>query len=54
MPLNIGEEQVPAGEDDVIEELVGLQVAIMQKTGPAKRSQHQAPRRRRGGVHRSR
>ena len=40
MPLNIGEEKAPVGEDEVIKELVGLQLAIMQKTDPSRRGQH--------------
>ena len=38
--LNIGEELVLAGEDDVVQELVTLQVAIMRSTVPIKRGQH--------------
>ena len=38
--LNIGEELIQAGEDDVVTELVKLQVAIMRSTVPIKRGQH--------------
>jgi len=38
--LKSGEERVPAGEDEVIKELVALQVAIMKNTDPTKRGQH--------------
>src|SRR5947209_3988175 len=38
--LRLGEERVPAGEDEVIKELVALQVAIMRHADPKKRGQH--------------
>jgi hypothetical protein len=40
MELTIGEEQVPPGEEGVIEELVALQLAIMKKTDATRRGQH--------------
>src|SRR5688500_17095428 len=36
----IGEEQTPAGEDDLIKQLVALQVGIMMKKEPTRRGQH--------------
>jgi len=39
MPLTIGEERAPAGEDEVIAELVALQLKMMQHE-PTRRGQH--------------
>jgi catalase len=39
-PLALGQERIPAGEDEVIKNLVALQLAIMKNTDPTKRGQH--------------
>lgn len=40
MELNVGEEQAPAGEAEVVGALVALQTAIMRKSDATRRGQH--------------